>query len=544
MKKLFLSLAIICSLTTALFAQQGLQKVRIDDFSGGMNSRSVVNKLEPNVAASVVNVDISRPGELSTRKGESLFVRDVGSTFFRGLGRFDPDMATSYLVAASRASVISALSTDTQWRIENSSKDLTEGQDTQFVQADKVLFVLNGQDNTSWWDGTVYNAGGTYPTSPPKAKYGAWLKNYLFLAGEPTQLDWVYFSNNLVPTVFSATDIIKINTGDGQAIQWLEPFRIDEVIVYKERSVFLLDTTSTSDPLDADSGWTVQPISKTIGLIAPRSVVNIGNDHWFLSSNPIAVRSLARSEFDKILVDRVSDPIQDVFDGTGSLVINQSKIQKAAAILFDNKYIIAIPTGTSAVNNTVFVFDFLINGWYRIDGWYPTNWLIFDERLFFTDANDGRVMEAFANNTGDFVIGPSNINSANPDQPICFEYLSREIDFTNQEGVGPENFKMPDAIEVEFEPTGNYDAIVYVNVDQNGWASVGSVNLAGNSLTLPVTLPATIGNGGVSRKTFQIQSKNEFRRIQIRIRQCGLSQQVKFRRATIFARPKKWRREN
>ena len=539
MRRLLTTLFLSLFFVNLAFAQADLQKVRIEDFSGGMVSNSKPDILQPNQGASLVNVEINRPGKVSKRRGQTIFNTDVGSTAFTGLGRFDPDATTSYMIVASSQQVARSTASQTVWASFNQASRITSGLDVFFIQADDLLFIVNGFDNPFWYDGANWFAGSNiYPTSPPVAKTGAWLRNYLFLTGNPTESDWVFVSNNLNPQVFSTADIVKVNTGDGQAILRVVPYRLNELIAYKERSIFVIDITGSPPSTCTTDCWTVQPLSKVIGLIAPKAVTQIGNDQWFLSSNPIAIRSLVRSDFDKILQASVSSPIQDVFDGTGSLVINNSQIEKAASVFFDNKYFLAVATGTSTVNNTVFVYDFLANGWTRIDGWYPADWVVFDERLFFIDALDGRVLECFTANYADYTKGPVT-TAATPTEPIVMEYISRELDFDNKE-----NFKGADALEVEFEPTGNYWADTLINLDQNGWTSIGGVNLAGNSLTLNFTLPSNLGKDGVARKTFQTQRYGEFRRMQIRIRQSGLNQKCILKRITDFAVPKKWRRED
>lgn len=536
MKRLFLSLVISLFLISPSFAQVGLQQVRTNAFEGGMVSNSLPDILKPNQGASMANVILDRPGRLSKRKGQALFAEDVGNTFFRGIGRFDPDRTTSYLMAASGTNVIRAISSASQYTLSSPSSIVTAGQNTEFVQANDLLFVLNGFDNTGWFNGSSFNTGGVYPASPPSARTGAWLRNYLFLGGATTETDWVYFSNNLEPTVYDASDIIKINTGDGQAIQRMVPYRLNELIIYKERSVFVLDITGSTPITD----WTVQPISTVVGTIAQRSVVSLGNDQWFLSSEPIAIRSLARTSFDKILVNRVSEPIQDIFDRTGPLTINTTHINKAAGVLFNDKYILAIATGTSTVNNTLVVHDFNTQGWYIITGWFCSDFVVFDKnRLFCSDANDGRVLELFTGTTGDFLEGPNFIDSTSvPSVGIEYTFQSRSIDFDK-----PEVFKKLDSIEVEFDPTGNYNAEAYINLDNSGWDNIGTVNLAGDSLTLDFTLPGLLSDSGQARKTFQLDDKGSFKKMSVMIQHRASSQTVSLQRVTIFSDPKTWRRE-
>ncbi len=524
------------------YAQINLQKVRFNDFTGGMVSNSLAELLEPNQGASMINVALEQRGKVKKREGQGLFNVDTdhpntGITPLRGIGRFDPDATTSYLVIASGTNVARSTSTATGWTLASDTAVTTTGKNTEFVQANNLFFVLNGFDSTGFYDGSTYYTSSAYPTSPPSATTGAWLRNYLFLAGATNNTDWLYFSNNLDPKVFDATDIIKINTGDGQKIQKVLPYRLNELIIYKTRSIFVLDITGSTPITD----WTVQPISKVVGTIAPRSVVSLGNDQWFLSSEPIAIRSLIRTEFDKILVNTVSLPIQDIFDRTNDFDfnLNINQVEKACAILFDNKYILAIPTGTSTTNNTVLVHDFRWGAWYIIKGWNPSAWLEFDNRLFYTDAQDGSVIEVFTGTTGDFPVGTKWINSASdPSVGIEWVVVSKGISFDNEE-----NYKQSDSLEVQFDPTGDFDVNAFINLDNKGWNNLGTVNLAGQSLTLPVTLPTVLSNSGIARETFQTQQYNEFRTMQFMLSNLASQETVTLERVTVFGDLKKWRRE-
>lgn len=539
-RKIYKGLLFILLFPSLVFAQAALQKVRIDRFEGGMVSNYLADILSSNQGASMVNVRIDQIGRLSKRKGQTLFNTDVGNTAFTGMGRFDPDATTSYLVVASGTNVARAQVEDHTWTAASATGIFTTGKNTEFVQANDLLFILNGFDNTAWYNSSSLIMGSSYPSSPPTATTGTWLRNYLFLAGATTENDWIYVSNNLNPKVFNADDIIKINTGDGQKIQHLEAYRLNEVVVYKERSVFVLDITGSPPSTCTTDCWTVQPITTTIGTIAPRSVVSLGNDQWFLSSEPIAIRSLVRSSFDKILVDMVSSPIQDIFDGTsGDFAINRTHISKAAGVLFDNKYLLAIPTGTSTVNNTVVVYDFTVKGWYIITGWYPADWGVFDNDLYMIDANDGRVVKCFSGTTGDLPRGPGFVNSASvPSVGINFQYVSPNIDFDN-----PENSKIMDALETTFEATGNYTATVELSLDDSDFATLGTVNLAGDSRVLPADLPFSLANAGVARKTFHTQKYGRWRKAKVKVSNAASQETVQLNSITIFSDPKQWQRE-
>ncbi len=526
-----------CQTLPAYSQSSDLEKIRTSSFEGGVNSKDFFDTLKPTESAHLENLEISNKGQAITRKGQSLFLTDVGSTAFLGLNAYYLDATTSYLVAASGTAVVRSNTTD--WT-QISTASMGAGHDTGFIQANKLFFVYNGSAHTSWWDGTTWTTGGTWPgsVSPPTATTSAWLANYLFLAGDPAQPDWVYVSNNLNPRAFDALDILPINTGDGQKVQRLEPYRTGDIIIYKDRSIYDLNIASIDSTCSPQPTcqWSIKPLSKDLGTPAPRSVVSLGNDQWFLSSPPYAIRSLSSSQFDKVFVNINSLPIQDVFNGNGERIINTTQISKAAGVIYDNKYFLAIPTGSSTVNDFVVVYDFLTQGWTTITGWYPKDWIVYQNNLYYSDANDGRVVQCLTGVVGDF--GTNHSSASGPTVAINNDIQTRGIDFGN-----PENFKALDALSLEFYPTGDYNAMVSINIDNSGWQNVGTVNLSGNALTLPFTLPATLNGDGFAIRTLQLQKYGEFKRIQARVELDETSETLKLQAIDFYSRIKPWRRE-
>lgn len=534
--KYFFFWLLIFSLSGSVYGQTTeIQKVRIADFSGGQNSKDFFDILQPNQGSVVQNLEITNKGQAKTRTGQALFLTDVGSTAFLGLGAFYPDTTTSYVIAASGTSVVRSGGVD--WT-QISTSSMGASHDTGFIQANNLLFAYNGSVNTAWWDGSIWTPGGSWPTSPPTATTAAWLNNYLFLAGSASQPDWLYVSNNLVPQRFDTSDVRKINTGDGQPVLRIEPYRTGDLIIYKSKSIFDLNISnidSTCSP-QPTCQWPLTPISRDIGTPAPRSVVSLGNDQWFLSSQPFAIRSLTRSQFDKTFVEMNSLPIQDVFNGAGDRIINTTQISKAAGVIYANKYFLAVATGSSTVNDFVVVYDFITQSWFTITGWYVKDWLVFNNNLYYTDASDGRVVQCLTGTTGDF--GTNHVSTSGPTVAIDGVYASRGVDFGY-----PENFKALDAVSIEFYPTGDYDATIAINLDNSGWQDVGTVNLQGDALTLPFTLPATLQGSGFTIRTLQLQRYGEFKRMQVRVTLDEADENMILQAIDVYSRIKPWRRE-
>lgn len=541
MKRLFTLLLLLFAFPA--YAQiDDFLKVRVDSYEGGQNSSDYGDKIAANQGTSVINGVIKSKGQIYTRTGQALFNKDTQTAAFNGVGRFDPSTSTSYMMAASGVSIVRSLSTGTNWTVVNPSNPLTPGLSTNFIQANNLFFIMNGTNATSWYDGTSYSVSTGWPISPPTVTTATWINNYLFAAGNSTNPDWVYVSSNVLvsgPTVFPATNVIKIESGDGQVIQKLETYRTGDVIAYKSRSIYDLnisnvDSTCSPQPI---CQWSYTALAKDVGTLSPRSVVSLGNDQWFLSSQPFGVRSLTRTPFDKTFVNLISQPIQDIFDGTADRSINATQIAKAAAVYFDNKYLLAIPVGSSTVNNLVVVYDFITSSWYIIDGWYPQSWIVFNNELYYADANDGRVVQCFTGNVGDVgTIVP--VPSSGPSVGIHFTYLSKILDFD-----APENFKQLDSIGVEFSPTGDYNATISINLDNSGFQTAGMVALTANAVTLPVLLPFTLNSPGITYKTLQLSRFGEFKKIQVGVSLASVNQQIILQKLDVFSRKKPWRRE-
>ena len=110
---------------------------------------------------------------------------------------------------------------------------------------------------------------------------------------------------------------------------------------------------------------------------------------------------------------------------------------------FDNKYILAVPTGSSTINNLVFVYDFTTKSWSTIEGWNPSAWIIWGNSLYCINSNsEGRVEKCFSGTTGDFAsLSPV---STTPNVVVEFEFISKAYDWDN-----PENYNYLNTLQID-----------------------------------------------------------------------------------------------
>jgi hypothetical protein len=140
------------------------------------------------------------------------------------------------------------------------------------------------------------------------------------------------------------------------------------LFVFKERSIFAIGTAPTAETGTPTSvaAFTVRQLSRDIGCVSARSVVQIGNDTFFLSLD--GVRTLQRTIADGMTAIQppISEPIDDVIRR-----INWTAAEAATAVYRDRKYILALPLDSATVPSHIVVFDTVSGGWALWTGVLP-----------------------------------------------------------------------------------------------------------------------------------------------------------------------------
>ena len=219
-------------------------------------------------------------------------------------------------------------------------------------------------------------AGFTHMPAPPWAIYHQrrlWMPYYYTMAGSsgsPT-----ITSRNVTDEVI-ASDILDQNTydqildgfriasGGADYVVAIQPFAEDNVIVFNRNTIHLIRGVS-----QALSEVTVQEVTREVGCIARKTVVQVGNQVLFLSDNGV-----------------YSVDFQDLYNLRGASVpmseainplikrINTTYIANSVAIYHDNRYYIAVPLDTSTENNAILVYNFLNQGWESLDTIEQVGW--------------------------------------------------------------------------------------------------------------------------------------------------------------------------
>jgi len=154
----------------------------------------------------------------------------------------------------------------------------------------------------------------------------------------------------------------RFNAGTADFNVGLLSFADDKLVVFNRNSIHLV---LGSTPESAS----VQLITNEVGCLARKTIVQIGNNVMFLSDNGVYganfqdLYNLRGSELP------LSSSIQTTIDK-----INRQYWDQSVAVYFNNRYYIAVPTGSSTVNNTILVFNFINKQWESVDSTSDVDW--------------------------------------------------------------------------------------------------------------------------------------------------------------------------
>lgn len=436
-------------------------------WAGGVVSRHRANLLEAHQASDMLNMDIMRFGVLVTRRGAAR------------LGELAvaerPIQGAAWLRTPTLELLVAAID-GALWKFDNIQ--WTEIEDFALPSSASQVVMVQGVDklyitddsglmNIHQWDGQTEptNLGNQQPNEPPRARFLLWHTNRLFVV--PHDSDEIHVSSFLMDAPegaypwSSATQSLRVGGGDGDVITGIQSWDEFHVLVTKRRSTWLL----TTNPTLSVASWPVQKLTDGVGCIAPRSLVQVGKDIWYLdASGVVSVTRTMATEQREISELPISAPIADVFER-----MNWEYAHTAAAAFWRNRVFVAVPLDAATTPNTVLVYNTEHQAWQG--QWTGLNPSVFVKTQF---AGQARLCwgthEHDAHATGRIQIWQdADSDLAAPeeswqDEGLAYpsHVLTRGLVWTE-----PRNPKKPHEAEIEFWRS-QAEATVYVIPDSGG----------------------------------------------------------------------------
>ena len=274
-----------------------------------------------------------------------------------------------------------------------------------------ILFRGTGKDPLEW-DGvfTDTNGDGTVdstfnlknngsPTAGriecPRTDFGVFFANRLIVP-QPSDSAYTIIMSDLLDTdnFYAAESQFRINRGTADRLVGFTPYLENQLLVFFRNSIHLVNNVATT------SAAAVFEITRQRGCVARKSVAASGPQIYFLSDDGVFTlqQGLDPAKGLGVAISKVSGeaiplsrPIQDQFKE-----VNYAAADKACGIVFDNKYFLACPTGSSTDNNKIFVYDILNTAWTSIDS-FPAGFVI-DDFVTVLHGSDPQKRRLFAVN--------------------------------------------------------------------------------------------------------------------------------------------------
>lgn len=218
----------------------------------------------------------------------------------------------------------------------------------------KVPLRWDGDQTVNW----VVNDYGTI-SSPniylPSSDFGMVQSDRAFIQYARNTAIVSYVNNvNQFDTVFG-----QFNFALGQAdyLIGFHPYQQAQTLVFNRHSIYLMNNTNGDV-----ANITTQEITRQNGCLSRRSIATCGANVLFLSDRGVFMLQPGL----ELLLRGASEPLSAPIDPT-IRSINMTYASGACAAYCNNRYYLAVPTGSNTRNNVILVYNFINKAWESID---------------------------------------------------------------------------------------------------------------------------------------------------------------------------------
>jgi hypothetical protein len=217
---------------------------------------------------------------------------------------------------------------------------------------------------------------------PPFASLVASFQEQIFLAGDPDNPHFLYWSKRFRPESWPQENFIEVGNADDPIMQ-IAP-------IAGNLGVF---TKSTKYRVtgDATSGFVHWEALSHRGTRSPKSVVTTDQGVIFVSPDGVWVTNFLAPD------NKMSDKIEPIFMGDDAdedmaeETINQDALDQINGTFFKNKYYFSYPAGTETECNRTAVYDFATHEWTIYDHEMSSMVTESDTNLLVSGGTDGNL---------------------------------------------------------------------------------------------------------------------------------------------------------
>lgn len=270
-------------------------------------------------------------------------------TYYYEDGESNPnDTATSITPAASKRINLTNIPVSASSRVTARKIYRTVGDGSTF----KLLTTINDNTTTTYEDNTPDSGLGADiendNDAPPAAHYIISHKNRMWYVTDNSSTLWA--SKALHPEAVPSDYYWDIGRDDGDIITGLA-VNLGALIIFKKYSTWVL----TGDiPFGTGADMVLEKVNPTIGCISFKTIAPAGNDLLFFTPN-LGVQRLHRiilATTESFDAESLSDKIETTING-----LNADYLSISHAVVYNHRYYLFVPIGTSQKCNTCLVLD-------------------------------------------------------------------------------------------------------------------------------------------------------------------------------------------
>lgn len=488
-------------------------------FAGGMRDRDHPSLLDPTQYALAKDIEVRDAGLAKMRSGRTIKTVTTLGAYPQGGTFFKDNSGNEYLIEVNSGKTYYWQNSGTTWTQIGTTVFTNTTTNVSFSTLNGRLFIAPGtSDNNYSWSGSgsLTDEGNTN-ADPPRGTLLCQQAGRLVSAGEAaSNQDYERFSDIFDGQTWDRNVNNKRTPTDGsEAITAIATYRKEEILTFTAFSTHSWNISGST----VSSFSRIQLDSK-VGCIAPRSVVVVGDDAFFLSADK-QVRTIKRTVQD--LAFAVSNPIT-YFVPNLMARINSTYANLCAGVYFNNYYLLAAPLDTNTTNSSVIVFDMLhqfqtpsgsvpicVGEWTNMKvNQFVVTYFGGIARLHYIDALDGSVKQMFD-------------NSGTDDGTA----IAPRIDFRAFDYSAPDHYKTAHHGEMQFTNSNGTATLVYIK-DDGVENTLGSKAIGSTAANLPVSLPFNLqGDSGVDPWLFTMHSRGRSKYWQKRLTFTGNSMNLK-----------------
>lgn len=387
------------------------------DYSGGLNDTDDPKEIDRNQASVLRNWIVRYRGKLVQRDGLDQVGNTTTGTIYGLHAYLQSDGDKDILVMDNVT--LKYLNSSTFDALDSG---FTGTNDYTFADVNMTNRVYFGNEDNQihYWDraSTTLNSCLTdLGATIPHGNKMLWFKNHMFQCNNVTLSgtaypDRLYWSNLGDPGVWTtASDFIPFPNG-GKLVT-MAPLGKDSLIIFQERAVRFLSGYGSDEWVVTASANNVNNIDESVGCLAPKGVVGVGNEVWFIDDEA-NIRRVTQTDFNTLRTDIISTNIQGTLEG-----INKTQLEKAVAWVHNDFVFFAVPNGSDTYNSIVLVFDIIaakrnaasggkLESWTTFTGWYPGFFISYPTSttpdLLFADPTNKKVFKWTGNDDDETAI--------------------------------------------------------------------------------------------------------------------------------------------